>query len=758
MKFLFLSVMITLSVLAQNPVAGPNVPSSGGGSTVPANATTPVVQTTICTLGGLLFSGAGLNDASLPLGGLCDNKTTTAYTVAIDGLNTAGPALVADPTFQTPSIWQTDSVGLFVISTGHAVYTDGMGTGWCGMGNCDEFFPDPSSTVVTVGNTYTFSYTVAASSGTGNLSCVIFANPVNNSGGVALNLAPGSHSVTFVFGGHEGTASAVPDLGCTSTGASSIDFTNVQVKQVGDTFKWKAGSGSFTTGVLITTLPETLSNEVAIAFAAATGHTLSDQWTMTASVSTQLLPDTSGGVNLQWPPFYASGSAVTTTTSGTVAPGNTVTVVDGSSFVAGEGVYIAGAGAAAGNYVGTISAVNGNVLTLNTATSTSVTDAVVMHDETNAFQSFMNSSTLTGGRAFLGCGTYNLNGPLQNTMTENAIVMLPENALDTLVLEVDGETAPGGSSKCVNIVTLGDSGNLISGYGPNSSSNFTYLAVTLKNLNFIAPQNPQITILNAANVHELMLDNITATVAGFDLVSSNPTTPTHANGQGIIFPKSNNSAVISGHNLNVFGYYNAFTVSEHADLTGTIQSYVSACGVVVNSGTHINHIGKLTIQGATNAICSGDGTSLIEIDSLDADAYPRGGSVSNIVLDPMNQLLGRIRVSNSGYTVASGGTGLDIQSFPPFAPVSVSGCGATAFGTGSTNESGTITGVTTTGACSALVVTFSGNAAPNAWRCSFTNLTTGNLIRQTAGDGTTVTAAGATLSGDVIQFNGCSRQ
>lgn len=49
-----------------------------------------------------------------------------------------------------------------------------------------------------------------------------------------------------------------------------------------DTFKWKKNSGSFTTGVSMTAGAHTLSDGVTITFAAGDGHTLNDQWVITA--------------------------------------------------------------------------------------------------------------------------------------------------------------------------------------------------------------------------------------------------------------------------------------------------------------------------------------------------------------------------------------------------------------------------------------------------------------------------------------------
>ena len=45
-----------------------------------------------------------------------------------------------------------------------------------------------------------------------------------------------------------------------------------------DTFKWKKGSGSFTSGVSITGTPQLLEDGIYVSFAATTGHTLGDIW------------------------------------------------------------------------------------------------------------------------------------------------------------------------------------------------------------------------------------------------------------------------------------------------------------------------------------------------------------------------------------------------------------------------------------------------------------------------------------------------
>lgn len=71
--------------------------------------------------------------------------------------------------------------------------------------------------------------------------------------------------------------------GGTYASSTSATFT-VIIDATGtpDTFKWKKDSGSFTTGVAITGSAQALSNGVTITFAATTGHTLNNQWVISA--------------------------------------------------------------------------------------------------------------------------------------------------------------------------------------------------------------------------------------------------------------------------------------------------------------------------------------------------------------------------------------------------------------------------------------------------------------------------------------------
>ncbi len=93
--------------------------------------------------------------------------------------------------------------------------------------------------------------------------------------------------------------------GGTYSGAKSAVFT-IEIDSVGgtDTFKWRKDSGPVTTAVSITGSSQTLQDSVTVTFAATTGHTLADRWSVRTLVIT---PNQTVGNNIPAPVFSGSG-------------------------------------------------------------------------------------------------------------------------------------------------------------------------------------------------------------------------------------------------------------------------------------------------------------------------------------------------------------------------------------------------------------------------------------------------------------------
>ncbi len=81
--------------------------------------------------------------------------------------------------------------------------------------------------------------------------------------------------------GFKGSGLADMSWGAGFNGASSAYF-EVVIDSLGatDTFKWRKNGGSWTTLVPITGAAQTLSDGQTVTFAAITGHTLTDQWSI----------------------------------------------------------------------------------------------------------------------------------------------------------------------------------------------------------------------------------------------------------------------------------------------------------------------------------------------------------------------------------------------------------------------------------------------------------------------------------------------
>ena len=106
--------------------------------------------------------------------------------------------------------------------------------------------------------------------------------------------------------------------------------------------------------------------------------------------------------------YGASGRPrVTETDFGSVISGSSVLRVSrADGFVIGGGVYLAGAGRSGADYLGTVTGISGNVLTISPPAETSVKDHIVNPDDTAAIQKAIDESCREGGAVMLPQGNY----------------------------------------------------------------------------------------------------------------------------------------------------------------------------------------------------------------------------------------------------------------------------------------------------------------------------------------------------------------
>jgi hypothetical protein len=344
--------------------------------------------------------------------------------------------------------------------------------------------------------------------------------------------------------------------------------------------------------------------------------------------------------------YNASGQgATTTTTSGTFGVGTSGSVASCSTFNANQGVYIAGAGAAGANYVGTIVSCTGTTLTVTPATSTSVGGGtVVQHDDTAAIQAAITALASTGGNIRFNDGVYLANGPLQDGTGANSILLMPSipaigNSTVTRFLgfkepaSLANTTQPNGAV----LKTAATSGSLLGGYCHSGCTtlNFTYAGIDMEYMTVLAPTNPSITAINASWIG-------TARFYHFSVGTGNSSLPSSTTGFGVVFPLAGNDVRLSSTDLYVSGFGTCVQTGEH---TTILELGESNCikGIVPQSrpstpfAGNIQHIVHAWCQVCTYQLAAASDVATIKIDSLDIET-----ATTNGIYDPTNKLYGDV--------------------------------------------------------------------------------------------------------------------
>lgn len=377
----------------------------------------------------------------------------------------------------------------------------------------------------------------------------------------------------------------------------------------------------------------------------------------------------SAGIGVTSAPYYAAGSAATTATVGSTAAGTSVVVASAATWATGEGIYIAGAGAGAANYVGTVTAISGASFTISPATSTAVANGtLVQHDDTAAFQSALSALAAGGGSVSIPNGYYRMNAPQQTVNGLSTILALPTvtensslNSNPFITIELRGQQEP-----TVNLTTSSQggvvldtdetTGNFIGGAGAGGT--FTGVYLSLKDLVVRTPQNPAITAINANHVGGLHLENVLVDVPGEGSLYS--TVPTHSNGIGIVAPAPGSGNLALFENLKVFGYYTGIELFDHAYLDYAAFGY-DKYAILIGNGTGGSHaIGgnyvdvEACLYGISPYSTIGGWFNITNYDfEHDAGAF----AVTGDLYDPTNLLSGSL---SYGGTIGAGGTPLNL--------------------------------------------------------------------------------------------------
>ncbi len=341
-------------------------------------------------------------------------------------------------------------------------------------------------------------------------------------------------------------------------------------------------------------------------------------------------------------PYYGSGSgATTTTTSGIFGVGTSGSIASCSTFSAGQGISIAGAGTAGNRYIGTVVSCASGALVVTPPTSTSVGGStLVQHDETNAIQSAMTALASTGGTIYMPTGIYLVNGPLQDTSGANCVLKVPTipGASGVNVIPI---TFQGFTPATLNYVNVGGSvirtsqntANFFGGYAPTGYfGGFTAINLRFSNMFLDSTQtNPGVTMINADHILIFQADQLSITSAA-------TTTPTNATGLGLRMPRDANAVMQSLDHIIIRGYYSLAVIGEHVKVGHLIGTTGHNCFTFEGS----DHGNSTVVQYMWHQLCDNfivGGTQDIQVNILAADSEV---AITSMVSDPDNHLKGFI--------------------------------------------------------------------------------------------------------------------
>jgi hypothetical protein len=369
-------------------------------------------------------------------------------------------------------------------------------------------------------------------------------------------------------------------------------------------------------------------------------------------------------IDLTASPYNASPYGATTTTGTFSASATSGTVGSCSTFVAGNGVYIAGgaSGGWAGTaYIGTVVSCTGTTLTFTPAITNSVTGAVVQHDETAAFNAAIAALGALGGQINLSNaalntqGIYLVNGPLLQTSGANAIIPMPVIAnysAQITDIAFHGQVDASYATPIIRTALTTSGGNLFGGYDSASGGgfpNFTNVGLHFKDITLQGPQVGSATIVNGKWILNLEF-------AGQSTIITNPysNTQTVAAGNGVIFPTTaNNVREGATSDLAVAGFANCIQAGEHTTFNHVLlatctNGFVAdtpqlppAQSINVNQmwcGPPVGTLG--TASTVINCIVGGADSTTINVATVDYEG------TGTLVKDPSNNLHGTV-----GYTL-----------------------------------------------------------------------------------------------------------
>lgn len=410
--------------------------------------------------------------------------------------------------------------------------------------------------------------------------------------------------------------------------------------------------------------------------------------------------------------YNASGSGGTSTTGSISAASAALTVASASTFAVGQGIYIAGAGAAGIAHVTTITAINGLVLTLAANAATTVAGAVVQHDDSVAINAAIAACLNDGGgTVYLPAGHYRCNAPVNHAT--NSVLTMPmfpghQSSRRTLTIigAAKGITDKGHTTVTSNVGTTIDSSDIttVSGARPSVIAMAPFVEEPswteggVNSWNLVDMEIDRLTIfvaqkklsgINAHNGHGLLMgDHVDIKskaprplfVDGFPDYDSMVQTDSY----GIIFPAYLNSVKLSCGMVGVAGFGTGIQTGEHLVLKRPIM-WVCHTAIYMAPETYFAHLlsGQFASESCKRVIHSDSVKAIFEL-TVEYEGRQKVHSLTP----------GSITAGSNQLTVVSA------ASFAPGGTIAVDGAGA-----------GQLTLNTTITSIAGNVITLAANAA-----------------------------------------------
>ena len=257
------------------------------------------------------------------------------------------------------------------------------------------------------------------------------------------------------------------------------------------------------------------------------------------------------------------------------------------------------------------------------------------------------------GTIYMPCGTYLVNGPLQQTSGANAILPVPQipsyGGLEADIVIEGCSKAVWDTNDGTYIVTNEATGNLFGGYdaapGGLNLVGLTYVKLNLKNIGLQGPANSTLTMVNGRFFTGMSLDHMIINTAGGSPV------PTSGSGACAVFPGIGNEVDNYLNDVQCGGYWNGYTFGEHTEVEHAFATNTHNCFVFdvgpnnypgSTPGYNGNGISVLHswCNASTNGYVGGANPSAVNVVVGEAE------NVTNDVYDPNGMLRGTLNILN----------------------------------------------------------------------------------------------------------------